>query len=307
MSKEHRLEAEQKLKSGQLKALIATASMELGIDIGTVDLVCQMGSSRSIANFLQRVGRSGHSVHGTPKGRLFPLSRDELIESAALMQAIKLHELDTLEIPMKPLDVLAQQLVAEVANEDYQTQELFQMVTRAYPYHQLTESEFDEILDMLSQGYALRQGRRGAYLFRDLINHRLVARKGARLAAIMSGGAIPDNFDVDVIMEPSGTFIGSLNEDFALESLPGQVFQLGNNSYRVLRMETGKMRVEDAHGQPPNIPFWLGEAPGRSWELSEALSRFRTQLADRLGEIPENNRQGELVDNSWKSEALKLA
>ena len=304
MSKEHRLSAEQRLKSGELKALIATASMELGIDIGTVDLVCQIGSSRSISNFLQRVGRSGHSVHGTPKGRIFPLSRDELVESAALIQAIKLGELDTLEIPEKPLDVLAQQIVAEVANVDYDISELFHLVTSAYPYRDLSKKEFDEIIDMLSQGYALRQGRRGAYLFHDMVNKRLVARKGARLAAIMSGGAIPDNFDVDVIMEPSGTFVGSLNEDFALESLPGHVFQLGNSSYRVLRMETGKLRVEDAHGQPPNIPFWLGEAPGRSWELSQAVSRFRMQLASRLGNIPDTEGKS-LLDQSWKLEALE--
>jgi ATP-dependent Lhr-like helicase len=304
MSKEHRLEAEQKLKSGKLKALIATASMELGIDIGTVDLVCQMGSPRSIANFLQRVGRSGHSVHGTPKGRLFPLSRDELIESASLMQALKYNELDTLEIPDKPLDVLAQQVVAEVSNLDYQIEDLYQLVIKSYPYRDLSRKEFDEIIDMLSQGFALRQGRRGAYLFQDVVNKRLVARKGARLAAILSGGAIPDNFDVDVILDPSGTFIGSLNEDFALESLPGQVFQLGNNSYRVLRMETGKMRVADARGQPPNIPFWLGEAPGRSWELSQAVSRFRIDLASRLHDIP-TPVQGEVLDHEWKQEALK--
>ena len=304
MSKEHRLDAEQKLKSGQLKALIATASMELGIDIGTVDLVCQMGSPRSIANFLQRVGRSGHSVHGTPKGRLFPLSRDELVEGAALMQALKYDELDTLEIPDKPLDVLAQQLVAEVANEEYQINDLYALVKKAYPYKDLSEKEFDEIVDMLSQGYALRQGRRGAYLFRDLINNRVVARKGARLAAIMSGGAIPDNFDVDVILEPAGIFIGSLNEDFALESLPGQIFQLGNNSYRVIRMETGKMRVEDAHGQPPNIPFWLGEAPGRSWELSQAVSRFRIDLTEKLKDIPDANTTEDISDNTWKQDAL---
>ena len=303
MSKEHRLSAEQRLKSGELKALIATASMELGIDIGTVDLVCQIGSSRSISNFLQRVGRSGHSVKGTPKGRLFPLSRDELVESAALMQAIAQGELDTLEIPEKPLDVLAQQIVAEVANKDYQVEELFQLMVGAFPYHHLSRHEFDEIVDMLSHGYALRQGRRAAYLFHDMVNKRLVARKNARLAAIMSGGAIPDNFDVDVILEPSGTFVGSLNEDFALESLPGHVFQLGNTSYRVLRMETGKLRVEDAHGQPPNIPFWLGEAPGRSWELSQAVSNFRTELASRLGEIPSNQDQS-YHDSSWKQEAL---
>ena len=305
MSKEHRLDAEQRLKSGQLKALVATASMELGIDIGTVDLVCQMGTPGSISKFLQRVGRSGHSVHGTPKGRLFPLSRDELVESAALMSALKAGELDTLEILEKPLDVLAQQIVAEVANREYPTDELYELITRAYPYRDLNREEFDEIISMLSQGFATRQGRRSAYLFQDVVNQQVSARKNARLSAILSGGAIPDNFDVDVIMEPSGTFIGSLNEDFALESLPGHVFQLGNNSYRVLGMEAGKMKVQDAHGQNPNIPFWLGEAPGRSWELSQAVSQFRSELARRLPPPDQWESEHATMSTTWKSQALQ--
>ncbi len=302
MSKEHRLDAEQKLKSGQLRALVATASMELGIDVGTIDLVCQIGSPNTIANFLQRVGRSGHSISGTPKGRLFPLSRDELVEAVALMKAIEEGKLDLLEVPEKPLDIMAQQIVAEVANQEYHLDDLYQMITRAYPYRDLEREEFDEIIDMLSNGFALRQGRRSAYLFQDAVNEKVSARRGARLTAIMSGGAIPDNFDVDVILEPSGTFVGTLNEDFALESLPGHIFQLGNSSYRVLRLETGKMKVEDAHGQPPNIPFWLGEAPGRSWELSEAVSEFRKDLMARLGDPKDWTLQTE--GHEWKKEAL---
>ncbi len=303
MSKEHRLDAEQKLKSGTLRALVATASMELGIDIGTVNLVCQIGSPNTIANFLQRVGRSGHSISGTPKGRLFPLSRDELVEAVSLMRAVDQGKLDLLEVPEKPLDIMAQQIVAEVANEDYQLDDLFQMITRAYPYRNLQREEYDEIIDMLSEGFALRQGRRSAYLFQDAVNQTVSARRGARITAIMSGGAIPDNFDVDVIMEPSGTFVGTLNEDFALESLPGHIFQLGNSSYRVLRLEAGKMRVQDAHGQPPNIPFWLGEAPGRSWELSQAVSEFRQELTEHLG-APENWTTQEEGDQ-WKQPALQ--
>ncbi len=308
MSKEQRLEAELKLKSGQLRALVATASMELGIDIGSVDLVCQIGSPNSISNFLQRVGRSGHTVYGTPKGRLFPLSRDELVESAALMRAIQLGALDTLEIPENPLDVLAQQIVAEVANKDYQLEELWQLVRSAYPYRNISLEELEEIVDMLAQGFALRQGRRGAYIFYDVVNGKITPRRNARLTALMSGGAIPDNFDVDVIMEPSGTFVGTLNEDFALESLPGNVFQLGNNSYRVLRLETGKMRVEDAQGQPPNIPFWLGEAPGRSWELSQAVSAFRMDLCSKFPptETWENHEDWNKKALQWLTDEIQI-
>ncbi len=216
------------------------------------------------------------------------------------MKALREGILDTLEIPEQPLDVLAQQLVAEVANEDYAVSELYKMICKAYPYRDLSREAFEEIVEMLSQGFALRQGRRSAYLFHDVVNDQITARKNARITALLSGGAIPDNFDVDVILEPSGTFVGTLNEDFALESLPGHIFQLGNLSYRVLRLESGKMRVEDAQGQPPNIPFWLGEAPGRSWELSEAVSQFRQALSDILP----GTEHWEASSDHWKQKAL---
>jgi ATP-dependent Lhr-like helicase len=281
LAKEHRLSAEHRLKQGQLKALVATASLELGIDIGDVDLVCQLGSPHSISAFLQRVGRSGHRLHAIPKGRLFPLSRDDLLECTALLAAIAKDQLDAIEIPKHPLDVLAQQIVAEIACREWQEQDLYQAVIKAWPYRNLSLADFTAVVKMLSDGYHTRRGRRGAYLHRDVVNGVLRPRKGARLTAIMNGGAIPDQFDYDVILQPEGLFIGTLNEDFAFESIPGDIFQLGNSSYRMLKIEKGKVFVEDAHGQPPNIPFWFGEAPGRSLELSAAVSDL-TSTIDKL-------------------------
>jgi ATP-dependent Lhr-like helicase len=285
LAKEQRFDAEQRLKSGSLKAMVATASLELGIDIGDVELVCQLGSPRSIAVFLQRVGRANHSVGGVPKGRLFPSSRDELVESVALLDAVRRGELDRLGIPAHPLDVLSQQLVAEVAAREYGEDELFALVTRAWPYRHLERGDFDAVVRMLAEGISTRRGRRGAYLHRDAVNHRLRPRRGARLTAITCGGAIPDNADYQVILEPAGTFVGTLNEDFAVESLQGDIVQLGNASYRILRVEAGRVRVEDARGQPPSIPFWLGEAPARTPELSAAVSRVRTFVEELMPEV----------------------
>ena len=283
LAKEHRLSAEHRLKQGQLKALVATASLELGIDIGDVDLVCQLGSPHSIAAFLQRVGRSGHSLGAIPKGRLFPLSRNDLLECAALLNAIAKDQLDSIQIPDHPLDVLAQQIVAEVACREWGEQELYQVITKAWPYRSLTLDQYTAVVKMLSDGYHTRRGRRGAYLHRDVVHGVLRPRKGARLTAIMNGGAIPDQFDYNVILQPEGLFIGTLNEDFAFESIPGDIFQLGNTSYRMLKIEQGKVFVEDAHGQPPNIPFWFGEAPGRSNELSAAVSDLTATIDQSVG------------------------
>jgi ATP-dependent Lhr-like helicase len=286
MAKELRFDAESRLKNGQLKALVATASLELGIDIGDVDLVCQIGSPRSIAAFLQRVGRSGHSVGGTPKGRLFPLSRDDLVECAALLDSVRRGELDRLSIPQKPLDVLAQQIVAEVAAREWDETGLFELLRGAYPYRTLEQAEFDEVVRMLAEGFTTRRGRHGALIYHDAVNHQLRGRRGARLTAITSGGTIPDNADFQVVLEPQATVVGTINEDFAMESLQGDIFQLGNVSYRILRVERGRVRVEDARGQPPSIPFWLGEAPGRSDELSNSVSRLRKEIDDRLSVTP---------------------
>jgi ATP-dependent helicase Lhr and Lhr-like helicase len=300
LAKELRLDAEQRLKHGKLRALVATASLELGIDIGEVDLVCQLGSPRSISAFLQRVGRSGHAVARTPKGRLFPLSRDELVESAALIDSVNRGELDTLAIPECPLDVLAQQVVAEVAAREWGEDELYALFRRAWPFRALPRKDFAEVLAMLAEGYTSRRGRRGALIHYDGVNHRLRGRRGARLTAITSGGTIPDTADYQVLLEPENQFIGTVNEDFAVESMAGDVFQLGNAAYRLLRTERGVLRVEDAKGATPNIPFWLGEAPGRSDELSRAVSRLRAETADRLADgAPGGDILGWLSDD-WR-------
>jgi ATP-dependent Lhr-like helicase len=278
LSAKLRLDAEDRLKRGELKALVATASLELGIDIGSVDLVCQLGTTRSIATFLQRIGRAEHKRGGLPKGRIFPLSRDELVECTALLRSVRRGELDRLLIPEKPFDVLAQQIVAAVSCEDWEEAKLFDLVRAAWPYRRLARSEFDQVVAMLAQGFSTKRGRRAALVHHDAINHRLRGRRGARLLALTSGGAIPDNADYRVVLEPTETFIGTVNEDFAVESMAGDIFQLGNASWRILRINSGSVRVEDAKGQPPGIPFWLGEAPARTNELSRAVSDLRTEI-----------------------------
>ncbi|MGA8261207.1 MAG: DEAD/DEAH box helicase [Arenicellales bacterium] len=275
LAKEHRLDAEQRLKSGRLRALVATASLELGIDIGDVDLICQLGSPRLISTFLQRVGRSGHAVGGTPKGRLFPTTRDELVECAALLDSVRRDELEALKVAGGALDVLAQQIVAETADRDWASHELHALCRRSWPYRDLQPGAFEAVIDMLANGFSTRRGRRGALVYHDAVNGKLRGRKSARLTALTNGGTIPDQFDYDVVLQPEDQVIGTLNEDFAFESLPGDIFQLGNTSYRIEKVERATVRVTDARGAPPNIPFWFGEAPGRSDELSASVSRLR--------------------------------
>jgi ATP-dependent Lhr-like helicase len=278
LSAKLRLDAENRLKRGELKALVATASLELGIDIGSVDLVCQLGSTRSIATLLQRVGRAEHRRSGLPKGRLFPLTRDELVECVAALHSVRHGELDRLIIPEKPLDILAQQIVATASAEDWKENDLFNLMRSAYPYRDLTREEFDEVVRMLAQGFSTKRGHRSALVHHDAVNHRIRGRRGSRLLALTSGGAIPDNTDYRVVLEPSQTFIGTVNEDFAVESMAGEIFQLGNASWKILQIVAGTVRVEDAHGQPPGIPFWLGEAPSRTHELSHAVAALRDDV-----------------------------
>lgn len=280
LSREMRLDAEQRLKAGQLKAIVATASLEMGIDVGYIDLVVQIGSPRSIATFLQRIGRSGHSLGATPKGRLMALTRDELLESLALIGAVKRGELDRIEIPQKPLDILAQQIVAAAACEEWTEDELFNLVREAYPYRDLTREEFEEVLQLSTEG--LGSSKRGAYLYRDRINSKLKARAGARLAAITSGGAIPEMANYRVVNVEDQTVVGNLDEHFAVESAPGDVFLLGNTSWRVVQVRGSDVVVGDAGGVAPTIPFWFGEAPGRTIELSQEVGRLRKEIASRL-------------------------
>ncbi|HSB75536.1 MAG TPA: helicase-related protein, partial [Terriglobales bacterium] len=287
LARKLRLAAEKKLKSGEVRVLVATASLELGIDIGFVDLVCHISSPRSIAVTLQRIGRAGHWRGAVPKGRIFATTRDELMECAALIRAIRHGDLDRIIIPEAPLDILAQQIVAMCSAEEWQEDALFELLRRAYPYRELTRALFDEILTMLSEGIAARRGRYGAYLFRDRVNGRLRARRGARLAAITSGGAIPENALYTVVAEPEGTVVGTVDEDFAVESNKGDIMLLGNTSWQIRRIEgaSGRVLVEDAHGAPPSVPFWRGEAPARTSELSGHVAELRQEISDMLPKV----------------------
>ncbi len=284
LAKERRLEVENRLRAGDLSALVATASLELGIDVGPVELVCQIGSPRSLATFLQRVGRSGHSRAGIPKGRLYPMTRDELVECAALLRGIRGGRLDALHPPVAPLDILAQQIVASCAGDEWREDDLYDLVRHASPFAELQRRHFDEVIDLLAAGISTGRGPRGAYLHRDRVNGVVRARRGARLAALTSGGAIPEVADYRVLLDPGDTFIGTVNEDWAIESMVGDVFLLGSSSWRIRRVEPGVVRVVDAHGAPPSVPFWLGEAPARTAELSEEVSALRTAANDLLAD-----------------------
>ena len=284
LSKERRLRVEQRLKSGELKALVATASLELGIDIGSIDLVCQIGSPRSMATFLQRIGRSGHALGLRPHGRLFPTTRDELIEAAALIRGVRAGRLDRIHIPDAPRDVLAQQIVAECACEDWSETALFDLVRTAQPYAQLARRDFEEIVELLAIGVGEGAGRAAPLIHRDRIHGMVRGRRGARLTAITNGGTIPETGDYQVVAEPDDTAVGSVNEDFAMESMAGDIFLLGSTSWRIRRVEQSTVRVVDAQGAPPTIPFWLGEAPGRTRELSQEVGQLRRDMADGLND-----------------------
>ena len=298
LSKERRQRVETRLRAGDLKALVATASLELGIDIGPVELVCQIGSPRSIATFLQRVGRSNHSRAGTPRGRLFPLTRDELVECTALLAAVRAGRLDTIQLARLPLDIAAQQIVAEVGAKEWATADLYDLVRRAAPYTALDRARFDEVVELAASGIETGRGRRGAYLHHDTVNGELRARRGARLAAVTSGGAIPETGDYRVVAEPDDTFIGTVNEDWAVESMAGDIFLLGSHSWQIHRVEPGVVRVRDAGDAPPTVPFWLGEAPARTAELSEEVSELRRRVDEYLAAADPDGARRWLVDTA---------
>ena len=282
LSKKLRLVAEERLKTGKIKVMVATASLELGIDIGFIDVVCQIGSPRAIATCLQRVGRAGHWVGAVPKGRLFCTTRDELVECAAVVRAIRQGHLESIEIPSAPLDILIQHLIAEVAAQEWDMRALFDLCRSAYPYREITWETFESLVDLIAEGFVPGRRRLYAYLSYDRREGRLRPRRGGRLAALTSGGAIPETATYTVVAEPDGTVVGTVDEDFAIESLAGDIMLLGTTSWRIRAIETGKVRVEDAHGQPPNIPFWRGEAPSRSKELSHAVAEVRRAIHQLL-------------------------
>jgi ATP-dependent Lhr-like helicase len=289
LSRKLRLIAERKLKAGEIRALVATASLELGIDIGSVDLVCQIGSPRSISVGLQRIGRAGHWRGAVPKGRIFATTRDDLLECAALVRTIRQGDLDRIAIPEAPLDILAQQIVAMCAAEDWKEEELFQSVRRAYPYRDLSREDFEAIVAMLSEGIEGARGRYAAYLHRDRVNGMLRPRRGSRLAAITSGGAIPENSLYTVVAHPEATVVGTVDEDFAVESLAGDIMLLGNTSWRIRRVQSGSVLVEDAQGAAPNVPFWRGEAPSRTDELSAHVADLREEISAFVPRVSSEN------------------
>ena len=307
LARKMRLAAERKLKNGEIRVLVATASLELGIDIGNVDLVCQINSPRAIGVALQRIGRAGHWRGAIPKGRLFATTRDDLVECAAAVHAIRTGDLDRLAIPDKPLDILAQQIVAMCSAEDWDEARLFECVRWAYPYRDLTADEFERILQMLSQGIAASRGRYGAYLHRDIINGKLRARRGSRLAAITSGGAIPETALYTVVAQPEEVVVGTVDEDFAVESNSGDIMLLGNTSWRITRVESksGRVVVEDAHGAPPTVPFWRGEAPARTAELSEHVANLRDHVSAMLANTAPLPAPSTQVDGSEPAETPK--
>ena len=283
LSRKLRLEAERKLKNGEIRLLVATASLELGIDIGSIDLVCQVNSPRAIAAAMQRVGRAGHWRGAIPKGRFFATTRDDLMESAALVRAMRAGVLDRLEIPRCPMDVLMQQIVAACAAEPWEEDALYEVLRRAHPYQELSRRQYDEVLCLLADGIEASRGRYGSYLLRDRVNGRVQARRGARTIAVSNGGTIPDTALYSVIVQPEGVQIATLDEDFAIDSSAGDVILLGNTSWRIQRVESaGRVLVEDAHGQPPNVPFWRGEAPQRTLQLSCFVSTLRQEISDRI-------------------------
>jgi ATP-dependent Lhr-like helicase len=291
-----RLRAEERFKRGELRMMVATASLELGLDIGTVDLVCQIGSPRALSTAWQRIGRAGHWKSGTPKGRFFALTLDDLVECAAVVRALRQGELDELTIPPWPRDVLAQQMIATVATGEWGEEELFGLVRQAWPYRDLPRAEFDAILQILSEGISHRRGRSSAWLHRDGVHRRLRPRRGARLAALTNGGAIAENFNYTVVAEPDQMAVGTVDEDFAVESNAGDVILLGTTSWIVRGVESsGRMRVENAHGAPPTVPFWRGEAPGRTPELSAAVGALRTDLIARLRNVEAG---GDAIENA---------
>ncbi len=290
LSRKQRLRAEAQLKAGEIKAIVATGSLELGIDIGTIDLVCQIESPRSVVAALQRIGRSGHWLGATPKGRLFPLTRDDLLECAALVRALRSGRLDRIQIPQNCLDVLAQQIAGATADEEWEAEALFRLVRRSSCYRNLTSAEFEGVLAMCSERLPTEPKGVAPTIYWDRLRGRVKGRRGARLAAITSGGTIPDTTNYDVYLEPEGIKLGQVEEDFAQESMKGDIFTLGNAPWRIVKVERGRMVVESAAGLPPTIPFWHGELPGRTWELSKEVGELRRELAARLGD-PEETRQ----------------
>src|SRR6266481_3880928 len=282
LSRRARLEAENRLKDGELRALVATSSLELGIDVGAIDLVVQLQSPRNIAAALQRVGRAGHLLSRTSKGRIIVTKGEELLEAAAVVRSIRGRQLDRVVMPEAPLDVLAQQVVAAVAAESLTVDALHARFQNAAPYLSLSRDDLLAVVRSLAEPLPAEVKGAAPRILWDRVNDRLHARRGSRFLALTSGGTIPDNGLYDVFVAETDLKVGTLDEEFVTESLPGDVFLLGSHSWKIMKVRADRVLVEDAQGMSPTIPFWKGEHPSRSWELGLAVGRLRRDAAERL-------------------------
>src|SRR5437667_5583741 len=282
LSRRARLEAENRLKQGELRALVATFSLELGIDVGAIDLVVQLQSPRNLAAALQRVGRAGHLLSRVSKGRIVVTRGEELAEAAAVARSIGARELDRIAMPEAPLDVLAQQIVAAVAAESVGVDTLWRRFGNAAPYRNLSREDFVAVVRSLAEPLPAEVKGAAPRILWDRVNDRLHARRGSRFLALTSGGTIPDAGLFDVFVAETDLKVGTLDEEFVTESLPGDVFLLGSHAWRIVKVRADRVLVEDAQGMSPTIPFWKGEHPSRSWELGLAVGRLRRDAADRL-------------------------
>jgi ATP-dependent helicase Lhr and Lhr-like helicase len=282
LSRRARLEAESRLKAGELRALVATSSLELGIDVGAIDLVVQVQSPRNVAAALQRVGRAGHLLSRTSKGRIVVTKGEELMEAAAVVRTIREGQLDRIAMPEAPLDVLAQQIVAAVAAESLPVDTLHARFVNAAPYRSLSRETFVEVVRAVAEPLPLEVKGVAPRILWDRVNDRLHARRGSRFLALTAGGTIPDAGLLDVYVAETDLKVGTLDEEFVTESLPGDVFLLGSHAWRIAKVRADRVLVEDAQGMSPTIPFWKGEHPSRSWDLGLAVGRLRRDAADRL-------------------------
>jgi ATP-dependent helicase Lhr and Lhr-like helicase len=295
MSKQARRKMEEDLKAGRLPALVGTSSLELGIDIGAVDLVVQLQSPKSVAQGLQRVGRSGHLVGETSVGRIYATFREDLVEAAAITRGMLEGDVEPTFSPENPLDVLAQQIVAMVASDEWDVHELYNLVRRAYPYRDLSEGAFESVLEMLSGKYDF-PGEHGPAPLRariswDRVNQRLRALPGSRLLAMMNSGTISDTGAFGVYLSDGKTKVGELDEEFVFETRPGDVFLLGSHVWRALDITDDRVVVGDAAGATPRMPFWNGDYPYRPYELGARIGRFRREIAERIGAGGESTAQ----------------
>ncbi len=306
LSREVRLDIEESLKKGKLKAVVTSTSLELGIDIGYIDLVCQIGSPKSVAKGLQRIGRSGHALHANPKGKFIAINRGDIMECAVISKCAKEGKIDRVQIPKLCLDVLAQHLVGMSLEKKWRIEEAYATIKRAYPYRDLTFEEFMDVLRYLGGKYSGLEDL-GVYrkLWLDLETGEFGRKKGSTVIYNLNVGTIPDETNYKVIMEGTRRIIGFLSEDFVSRLIPGDIFVLAGSTYEFVRCKGTKVYVRNAAGRRPTIPSWIGEMLPRSYDLSIEVGKFRRELEKRVGEVILGKRKrSEII--SWLREEYYL-